>query len=569
MRRTTTALIASLAALTMVLAACGSDDSSDTDTGTATDTDTGDADADAGDADTGDADAGDTDDADAGDIASGGIVYVNGTEPQNPLIPADTNEVGGGRIINLMFAGLVYYDGDGATVNEMATDFSSEDGKTWTITIDPDWQFTNGEPVTAASYVDAWKDGAYRLNSYFFENIDGWDGDNEAELTGLEVVDDTTFTVTLKNAQPDYPETLGYSAYYPLPQAFFDDPETVGQSPIGNGPYKLASDDAWQHDVQIDLVPNPDYQAGRKAQNGGVTIIFYDTQDSAYNDLLAGQLDVLDAIPDSAFGTYQDELGDRWVSQPAGIFQSFTIPVTFEHFKMDDEGRLRRAALSHAIDRQTITDVIFQGTRTPARDFTSPVMAGWSDDIPGNDVLDFDPDLARDMWAQADEINPWSGEFRLAYNADGGHDAWVEATTNSIRDVLGIDAEGESYPDFAQLRTDVTNRDIDSAFRTGWQGDYPSMSNFLGPLYATGAGSNDGDYSNPEFDKLIREGDSIVVDDPEGAYAKYKEAQTILFKDLPAIPLWYSTATGGWSENVDNVVFGWDSVPLYYQITKS
>jgi len=27
--------------------------------------------------------------------------------------------------------------------------------------------------------------------------------------------------------------------------------------------------------------------------------------------------------------------------------------------------------------------------------------------------------------------------------------------------------------------------------------------------------------------------------------------------------------TGGYSENVDNVTFGWNSVPLYYEITKA
>ena len=34
-------------------------------------------------------------------------------------------------------------------------------------------------------------------------------------------------------------------------------------------------------------------------------------------------------------------------------------------------------------------------------------------------------------------------------------------------------------------------------FRTGWQTDYPSIENFLEPLYATGASANDGRWSNP------------------------------------------------------------------------
>ena len=47
------------------------------------------------------------------------------------------------------------------------------------------------------------------------------------------------------------------------------------------------------------------------------------------------------------------------------------------------------------------------------------------------------------------------------------------------------------------------------------------------------------------------------------------QAQTVLFNDLPVIPLWYQNAFGGYSENVDNVAFDWKSVPMYYAITKA
>lgn len=36
-----------------------------------------------------------------GESTSGGIITVNGSEPQNPLIPTNTNEVGGGKILTL------------------------------------------------------------------------------------------------------------------------------------------------------------------------------------------------------------------------------------------------------------------------------------------------------------------------------------------------------------------------------------------------------------------------------------------------------------------------------------
>ena len=62
------------------------------------------------------------------------------------------------------------------------------------------------------------------------------------------------------------------------------------------------------------------------------------------------------------------------------------------------------------------------------------------------------------------------------------------------RNVLGIEAVDAPQPTFAQIRTQITYRTIGTAFRDGWQGDYPSMMEFLEPLFVTGAGSNDVDY---------------------------------------------------------------------------
>jgi oligopeptide transport system substrate-binding protein len=508
----------------------------------------------------------------ASTTTSTGIVTANSSEPQNPLIPTNTNETGGGKALVLLFAGLVYYDAKGAPQNEVADSITTTDSQNYTIKLKSGWKFTNGEPVNAKSFVDAWNYGAKlsnaQLSSYFFEGIEGFSYDADSDLTGLKVVDDTTFTVKLKQPEADFPLRLGYTAFDPLPASAFKDMKAFGENPIGDGPYKLASATAWEHNVKMDLVPNPDYKGGRKAQNGGVTLKFYTTQEAAYQDLLADNLDVLDAVPDSAFGTFKTDLGDRAVNKPAAIFQSFTIPQKLAHFT-GAEGALRRQALSLSIDRNVITDKIFQGTRTPAKDFTSPVIAGWSDSIPGADVLTFNAAKAKDLWKQADAISPWASTdtFTIGYNGDGSHQAWVDAVCNSIKNTLGINATGKSYPTFKDLRTDVTKRTITGAFRSGWQADYPSLYNFLGPIYGTGAGSNDGDYSNPDVDKMLKQGEAATSVD--AANKIFQKLQETLFKDLPAIPLWYSNVTGGSAKTVSNVEFGWDSVPLYYEVHKS
>lgn len=515
----------------------------------------------------GDPGPGDTDEG-AGDATA--IISVNGSEPQNPLIPTNTNEVGGGKILDSIFAGLIGYEADGSVFNDVAEEITVDDPQNLTVKIREGLTFTDGEEVTADNFIKAWNYGALasneQLSSYFFEDIEGFSYDEDSELTGLEQVDEYTFTIALNKPASDFAQRLGYSAYYPLPDVAFEDIEAFGENPIGNGPYMLEGEGAWQHDVGINLVANPEYDGPRTPANGGLNIKFYASQDAAYADLQGGELDVLDAIPDSAFATFESDLGDRAVNQPAAIFQSFTIPERLAHFS-GEEGQLRRQALSMAINREEITDVIFEGTRTPASDFTSPVIDGWSDSLEGAEVLEYNPERAQELWAEADAISPWTGEFQIGYNADGGHQAWVDATVNSIKNTLGIEASGAPYPTFAELRELVTNRTIQTAFRTGWQADYPGLYNFLGPLYATNAGSNDGDYSSEEFDSLIAEG--IGSTDPEEANALFQQAQEVLLADLPALPLWYSNVVGGYAETVENVEFGWNSVPLFHQITKN
>lgn len=500
--------------------------------------------------------------------SSSAFITTNGSEPANPLIPTMTNEVGGGKITDSIFAGLVYYDAKGAAHNDVAESIETTDATNFTIKLREGLKFTNDEPVDSDSFINAWNYGAKlgnaQLSSYFFEDIEGFSYDEDTELTGLVKVSDTEFTVKLKQPTADFSQRLGYTAFSPLPASAFDDMKAFGENPIGNGPYKLDGADAWNKKVGIKLAKNDAYDGPRESKNAGLEIKFYASLDSAYADLQANNLDVIDAIPSAAMATYEADLGDRAVNQAAAINQTVTIPERLEHFA-GEEGQLRRAAISMAINRDQITDKIFQGTRTPAVDFTSPVVDGFNDALPGNEVLAFNADEAKKKWAEADKISPWTGSFQIAYNADGDHSAWVDAVTNQISTNLGIEASGNPIPLFSELRASVVDQSIKTAFRTGWQADYPGLFNFLGPIFGTGAGSNDGKYSNAEFDGLLKEGQAQT--DSTDANKKFSEAQEILLTDLPAIPLWYANVNGGYSENVENVEFGWNSVPLYYEIT--
>ncbi|BDT92935.1 peptide ABC transporter substrate-binding protein [Nocardia sputorum] len=510
----------------------------------------------------------------SGDGADADLVTVNGGEPQNPLVPTNTNENMGGRVVDRLFAGLKYYDSSGRAHDEMAESIQTTDRKNYRVTIKPGWKFTDGTPVTAKSFVDAWNYGALgtnaQLQSYVFGPIVGFDEVSAEKpatqtMSGLKVIDDRTFTIELKAPSIDFETELGYAPFYPLPEAAFKDMKAFGENPIGNGPYKFARTGAWEHNVKIDLAPNPDYPGGRPAKNKGLRFVMYQSFDTAYADLQAGNLDALDTVPDSALSSYQQDLGDRAITKPTAQNQHIGIQSNVAHFA-GGEGLLRRRAISMAINREQIAQNIFHGTRIPARDFTASTLPGFDPNLPGSEVLKYNPDEAKKVWAQADAISPWSGRYEIAYNSDGGHQAWVEAVANSVKNTLGIDAVGAPYPTFKNIRDEVNARTINKAFRYGWQGDYPTMLQFLTSQYYSYSDTNNVDYKNPEFDRLLDA--ALAARSQEESYKIVAQAQALLIKDLADIPVFDYVAAAGRSDRVHKAELAWNGLFDFENIEK-
>jgi oligopeptide transport system substrate-binding protein len=528
---------ASAVALGLVLTACGSDDD-------------------------------DGDDETSGEAAGGGTVSVYNTEPENPLIPANTNETGGGIVVDNVFTPLVRLDAETAEpVNAVAASIESEDNQSWTITLNEGWTFHDGTDVTAQSFVDAWNWASYgpngALNSYFFgpdgasiegfEELQGEDTDGDGtvsedeatvtEMSGLEVVDDLTFTVQLTRPFAIFPSVISYVAFAPLPEVFFDDPDAFGEAPVGNGPFELVT---WDNNQQIILQKYEDYAGDNPAIVDEVELRLYSDNDAAYADLQANNLDVLDNLPVSALAgdTYQADLGDRWTEIPSGTITVITFPLYVEEYNNPDLSK----AVSLAINRDEITEQIYSGTRLPADGWVSPIVDGYVEGQCG-EFCTFDEELAR----QYLEDSGFDGRLTLSYNADGDHKAWTEAVCNQVSAVLDLECTATPEPDFATFREKINSDSMEGMFRSGWVFDYPNIENFLAPIYTTSGSANDGNYSNEEFDSLIRDAGS--AESAEEANALYQEAERLLAEDMPTVPLWTDRKIGGWSENVANVTF--------------
>ena len=492
--------------------------------------------------------------------SSDAAIVIDGVQPENPLVPGNTNETGGGRVVQALYTGLVDYNPeDASTELAVAKSVETTDSMKYTVTLNDGWTFHDGTPVNADSFINAWNWVAYgpngALNSYFMEPIEGYadlqsedpddDGPQEApepaakEMSGLTKVDDLTFEITLSAPNSAFESAIGYSAFNPLPQSFFDagdDKTAWGKEPVGNGPFKFVS---WTDNQEIKLTRNDDY-AGEQAKVKDVTVKMYQDADAAYADLTSDNLDFLQQVPTSVLAgdTWKNDLGERAIDKPVLVVQTFVSPVYVG--KPYDSADFRHA-LSMAIDRDTITQQIFEGTRTPSKGYSSPAVEGYEETC--GEYCTFDPAKAKELLA----TTGFSGKVTLSYNADGDHKAWTEAVCNSISQSLGIECQATPVATFAAFRQAINARTMTSLFRSGWQYDYPHIENGLVPIYATGASSNDGDYTNPEFDAALKTASEAP---PEESPKLFAEAERILVEDMPAIPLWTVAQQSGISTKV-------------------
>ncbi|MEG3629650.1 peptide ABC transporter substrate-binding protein [Streptomyces poriticola] len=510
---------------------------------------------------------------------SGAVLSSSWGDPQNPLEPANTTEVQGGKVLDMIFRGLKRYDPETGEARDMlAESIETDDSQTFTITVEDGWTFSNGEQVTARSFVDAWNYGAGLENNqrgaYFFSYIEGYDavhpedgGEQTARtLSGLEVTGERTFTVRLSQKFSMFPETLGYAAYAPLPRAFFDDHDAWLAKPVGNGPYRV---DSYRRGSQMSLRTWEDYPGDDAARNGGVDLKVYTDNNTAYTDLLAGNLDLVDDVPAAQLRNVESDLGDRYITAPAGIIQTLAFPFYDEEWNRSGSEKVRRG-LSMAINREQITDTIFRQTRTPATDWTSPVLGeagGYKRGLCGT-ACEYDPEEARRLIDEGGGLP--GGQIKITYNADtGSHKQWVDAVCHSINNALENDRAcvGNPFGTFADFRSSISDRKMPGPFRAGWQMDYPLIQNFLQPLYYTNGSSNDGKWSNRKFDDLVDRANAET--DASKATEAFQQAEEVLLAHMAAIPLWYQNGSAGYSERLSDVRLNPFSVPVYNEIKVS
>ncbi|TDC87791.1 ABC transporter substrate-binding protein [Actinomadura sp. 7K507] len=484
--------------------------------------------------------------------ASDGTFTVGHSEPDH-LMPANTTSSYSFDVISGLFDNLMTLDRNGKAVPQAAESVTSDDQKAWTVEVKPGRKFHNGEPVTAQSFADAWNHAAYGPNGMsandYFSYIEGYEALNpedenakpEADtLSGIEVTGQNTLKVTLNAPFSQFPLLLTYPAYAPMPKAGLKDPKAFDDHPIGNGPYMM--DGNWERNKQIKLVAFPGYTGPRKPKNKGVTWKSYSSADTAYTDLRAGRIDVLQTIPSGKVPEAEQVLGDRFITGEMGTIDYLGFPLFDKRFADPD---LRRA-ISMVIDREGINKAVYNGEYFPADSLLPSIIDGHRDNACG-ELCTYDPGKAKQLF---DKAGGFEGTMELYFsNAQPTYAQWMRIVANSLRDNLGIqDIQFRQVPAsdyFSMLRA----REEKGPYRQNWEADYPSAQNYLENMW--GSSDNRMGWKNEEFDDLIAKANRTA--DQQEAIKLYNQAEDIAIQEMPMIPLWTWARQGGRSDNVENV----------------
>lgn len=479
------------------------------------------------------------------DIRQGGVFRVELSEPGSldPPNGDDSEEI---IITRNIFEGLVVYDDKTAeTKPGVALSWTQNDDATvFTFTLRRDAKFSNGEPVTAQSFVRGWNRATSKSENtelaYHLAGVKGYkenhDDGTAQGLSGLRAVDDHTLEVTLSETDPEFVIKAGHTVFSPVPsdQVIASQQPSFDEFPIGNGPFMLKGPEPWKHNQEIRMVPNPDYVGGRpKPTLEEVVFQIFADIETAYLEWQAGNLDWT-RIPPPKIREARAQYAGSVIEK---TFAGLTYLSTVDN-KAPTDNKLFRQAISMAVDREAINQAVFGGLQQPADSIVPPLIPGYRQGA--CKYCKHDKDMAKQLFQQSG-VNI-SGAFPLHFNSGAGHEQWMQAVADQIKTNLGIETELVGKTPFSEYlgflgSFETPGSAPGSVNRLGWGMDYPTPQNFLFPLLHSSSADNHSYYRNPQYEGLLS--NAAREKNTARRIAIYQQAEDIALEDMALIPMWF------------------------------
>ncbi|MBA2174763.1 peptide ABC transporter substrate-binding protein [Halobacillus locisalis] len=448
--------------------------------------------------------------------------------------------------------GLYRLDENSQLTEGMAVDSSvSEDGLTHTFTIREDAVWSNGDPVTANDFVYSWRRavdpdvgseyGPYFLGGVIKNATAVSNGEAAVEDLGVTAVDDKTLEVQLEKPVPYFKSMTVFVTFMPLNQSFVEehgeDFATEAEYTLSNGPFKMTE---WNHGEGWVVEKNDDYWDADTVQLEKINAKVIKEIATGVNLYESGQID-------------QTELNAEFVDQYR-TNEAFNVAekpyLYFLKFNQDANEALAnvdaRKAISMAIDRQSLVDVILNDGSVPAEGYVPSNFVSMPEsnedfrDAQGP-LVESNEEKAKEHWAKAKEA---LGTEEVTIELMGDDTGTSKNVLAYYKDQLETKLDGLTINLVEVPFKERVRRDSASEFEieaATWGPDYVDPNTYLN-MYLTGGQNNNMNYSNPEYDALIEKANGEFAQDPVKRYETFLEAEQMLLTEDAAVAPIYQDA---------------------------
>ena len=455
------------------------------------------------------------------------------------LDPLGASTVGAAdeRVRVLLFNSLIAKNEKFEYVNELAENVQrSDEGKTVTFTLKDNVKFHDGRLLTSA-------DVKYTLDTLLASNsgksapfFEGSGANKKSYITSIEAPDVRTVIIRLNKPWLALESNLVPVAIIPK-----DSAAQQKDRPLGSGPFKFVSFDSAQRVVEMEA--NPNYWQG--APNiASLRVRVIGDANALQAELRSGRVD-LAPLPTNLSADAINSLAKDQSLQVKQFAGANIIHITFNTQSAPLDKAAVRQAIAYAIDRENIIKNLLLGQAQIAHSVLPE--SSWA--YAAGTTYNYDPEKAKKLLDEAGFRDPDGDGPRMRFekpivfkisSASVNARQYSNEIQNSLKRI-GIPIEIETV-ETNTLRDQLRLGQFQMT--TGqWVGGNQDPI-FLRDLFATSEiptqdrpSKNRSRYSNPELDKILQE--VVEMSDREKATSLYRQAQEIISRDVPLLPLWY------------------------------
>jgi peptide/nickel transport system substrate-binding protein len=460
--------------------------------------------------------------------ASGGTLVIGMTASNIPgldtiMFQSEGGE--GGRFVGVqLWDGLTRFDlTQGETTPEVIPGLAeswdvSDDATTWTFHLRAGVTFHDGTPFDADAAIYNFDRMINEESPLYVPELNSVGGILLTGIASATKVDDMTIEIVTDGPNSFLLEQLALVPFG-SPTAIEAAGDAFAEHPVGTGPFMFESVSRGQ---ELVLVRNPDYYRGAPLLDRLILRPIPEVT-ARMAALRSGEVDWIEVPAPDEVPALEAE-GYQVLTN----YYSHVWPWVFDVTEPPwDDVRVRQA-VNYAIDRDTMSEALLNGTGSPALQYVPPSDLGYD---PANDVYSYDPDRARELLAEAGYADGFSTSVSFPTSGSGNMVPipMNEAIQRDLAEV-GIDVELEPIEWGAMLG---------DFFAGAIPGDADSLNISLGFVlpslwgvwFSCDSTINVGHYCNPDADALIAEAAAVI--DPAARGEIFAELGALLAEDAP------------------------------------